>query len=115
MGQPRDDEPLLPPWIASLAMKVGPVLALIGIWWFLTSVLKLNAKIMAPALVVLVVSLAVFLGGRFYKPFYVEKGTGRCIAKSAKERMACRRYMPGAKIGGGCGRQREDRRCRYVR
>jgi len=115
MSQTHDDEPLFPPWVVSIAVKVGPILVLIGIWWFLTSVLKIHAKILLPTLVLLVLFLAIFIGGRFYKPFYVEKGTGRCIAKGAKQRMACRHYIPGARLGGGCGRQREDRRCRYVR
>jgi hypothetical protein len=115
MSQRYDDEPLFPPWIVSIGRILGPILVLTGIWWFFTSVLRLEPKIMTPALVVLVLVLAIFLGGRFYKPFHVEKGTGKCIAKGAKQRRACRHYMPGAKLGGGCGRQREDRRCRYVR
>ncbi|MBN1459599.1 MAG: hypothetical protein JXA57_08675 [Armatimonadetes bacterium] len=115
MTQTHDDEPLFPPWVLSVGKILGPILVLIGIWWLFTSVFKLPAKVMTPAIALLVLFVAIFLGGRFYKPFYVEKGTGKCIAKGAKQRMNCRHYIPGARLGGGCGRQREDRTCRYVR
>ncbi len=77
--------------------------------------LHLPAKIVTPAVAALALFGIVYFGGRYYKPFRYDKKAGRCIAKNAKERTGCRHYMPGARLGGGCGRQREDRGCRYVK
>jgi len=114
MSPVQDEEPLFPPWIVAIAVRAGPLIALALIWWLLNSVLKIPSKILTPTLGVLGLGALIFFGGRFYKPFYYDKKTGRCIARGAKQRQACRHYFPGAKLGGGCGRQREDGRCRYV-
>jgi len=114
MRKVEDEEPLFPPWIMGIVVRVGPLAVLFGVWWVITRMLKVPSNIATPALIVLALSVAIYLGGRFYKPFYVEKGTGKCIARGAKQRQTCRHYFPGARIGGGCGRQREDGRCRYV-
>ena len=72
------------------------------------------SSIATPFLVLLAVAAVAYFGGRLYKPFHFNKKTHRCEAKGAKQRMACRYYMPGARLGGGCGRHREDGGCRYV-
>ena len=114
MRKVEDEEPLFPPWIVAIAVRVGPLAVLFGVWWVVTRVMKVPSNIATPVLIVLALSVAIYLGGRFYKPFHIEKGTGKCIARGAKQRQECRHYFPGARIGGGCGRQREDGRCRYV-
>ena len=115
MRKVEDEEPLLPPWIMAIVVRGGPLALFFAVWWVVTRILNVPSNIATPALIVLALSVAVYLGGRFYKPFYVEKGTGKCVARGAKQRHSCRHYFPGARIGGGCGRQREDGRCRYVR
>jgi hypothetical protein len=114
MSQRKDDEELLPPWVFGIAKVIGPILALMLLYWVMNR-LHLPAKIFWPAIIALVLAALTYFGGRYYKPFYVDKKTGRCIAKTAKDRKTCRRYMPGARLGGGCGRLREDRACRYVK
>ena len=114
MRKVEDEEPLFPPWVAALGLRLGPLAVLFGIWWLITRVINIPSNIATPVLAVLVLTGAIYFGGRLYKPFHVEKGTGKCMARGAKQRQACRHYMPGARIGGGCGRQREDGRCRYV-
>ncbi len=115
MRQTRpEEEPLLPPWIMKLVLILGPLAVVVGIYWLMTAVLRVPGKISAPVLAVLTIALAVYLGGRLYKPFYVNK-EGRCIARGAKQRAQCRHFIAGARLGGGCGRLREDGRCRYVR
>jgi hypothetical protein len=115
MSQRKDDEGLLPPWVMNVTVRLGPLVVLAVVWWLLSSVFRVPERIWVPVFAVLVLVAAVYFGGRYYKPFYVEKKTGRCIAKTAKDRKSCRRYMPGARLGGGCGRLREDRGCRYVK
>jgi hypothetical protein len=115
MRKVEDEEPLLPPWIMAIVVRGGPLALFFAVWWVVTRILNVPSNIATPALILLALSVAVYLGGRFYKPFHVEKGTGKCIARGAKQRQSCRHYFPGARIGGGCGRQREDGRCRYVR
>ena len=114
MSQMKDDEPLLPPWAMSFAKILVPLLVVIGLWWLMGK-LHLPTKIVTPALAVLAIFIVTYVGGRYYKPFRYDKRQGRCIAKNAKERMSCRHYMAGAQLGRGCGRQREDRGCRYVK
>lgn len=114
MSRREDEEPLFPPWIITSAKILGPLLVFAGIYWLLSKVLNLPARYLLPALLVLAVALAIYLGGRFYKPFFVDK-EGRCTARNAEERRRCRHFIPGARLGGGCGRLREDGRCRYVR
>ncbi len=109
-----EDEELLPPWLMSIGRILGPLALLVGVWW-LTGVLNLPRLVVLPLILGLTFAAVVYLGGRYYKPFRIEKNTGRCIAKNAKERLACRHFMPGARLGGGCGRLREDRGCRYVK
>ena len=115
MRKVEDEEPLFPPWIVAIVVRGGPLAAFFAVWWVVTRILNVPSNIATPALIVLALSVVIYLGGRFYKPFYVEKDTGKCIARGAKQRSDCRHYMPGARIGGGCGRLREDGRCRYVR
>jgi|GEM_PF-1996130 hypothetical protein len=114
MRQQKDEEPLLPPGLMTAILVIAPLLVLVGMWWLLSDVMKVPAKIWAPIIGVLGIAAAIYFGGRLYKPFYVDK-TGRCIAKGPKEREKCRHYIPGARLGGGCGRLRDDRKCRYVR
>jgi hypothetical protein len=113
MSKAKDDEELLPPWVISVAKIIVPILGLALLYWLMTRLLP--PSVASPALVVLVLFAAVYFGGRYYKPFRVEKKTGRCIAKTAADRKSCRKYLPGARLGGGCGRLREDRRCRYLK
>ncbi|HUU54635.1 MAG TPA: hypothetical protein VMY87_06930 [Armatimonadota bacterium] len=115
MRKVEDEEPLFPPWIVAIVVRVGPLAVLFAVWWVVTRMLKVPSAVATPLLIVLALSVAIYLGARLYKPFHVEKGTGKCIARGAKQRQECRHYFPGARIGGGCGRQREDGRCRYVR
>ena len=114
MTHTQDEEPLLPPWVAAVAKIIGPLAVAALIYWLLASVFDIPVKILVPVLGALGLAVAVYFGGRYYKPFYYDKSTGRCTARQAKQRMACRHYFPGARLGGGCGRQREDGRCRYV-
>jgi hypothetical protein len=115
MSHMKDEEPLLPPWVMNVAVRLGPVAALALLWWLFSSVLRVPGRIWVPVFAVLVLVVVVYFGGRRYKPFHADKTTGRCTAKSAKERRSCRHYMLGALLGGGCGRLREDRRCRYLK
>jgi len=114
MSRMKDEEPLLPPWVAAAGLRLAPLIVLIGAYYVLNTVLRVPARIVIPALTVLVIAVVVYFGGRLYKPFYVDRD-GRCRARSAKERASCRHFIRGARLGGGCGRLREDGRCRYVR
>ena len=114
MRKVPDEEPLLPPWIMSIVVRAGPLAVLFGVWWLVTRVINVPSNIATPVLIVLALAVAIYLGARLYKPFHVEKGTGKCMARGAKQRAECRHFFPGARMGGGCGRQREDGRCRYV-
>ncbi len=107
------EEPLLPPWVKSVAMKIVPLAGLIIIYVVLNAI-GIPGKILTPVLAVLVLTALVYFGGRFYKPFRVKKD-GKCLAKGAREREGCRQYIPGAKMGGGCGRLMENGKCRYVK
>jgi hypothetical protein len=107
----EDDEPLLPPWVMSIALKAGPIVALAVLYYLLNNVFRVPPRVALITLVVLGVATLVYFGGRFYKPYHVSK-EGRCIASGAKQRLGCRHYIPGARLGGGCGRLREDGRCR---
>jgi len=112
MRQTRDEEPLLPPWAAAVAKRLGPLAVLAAVYYVLTRVLSLPGNVLLPALAALAVAVLVYFGGRFYKPFYISR-EGRCLASGAKQRENCRHFIPGARLGGGCGRLREDGRCRY--
>ena len=109
----EDDEPLLPPWASSVALKVGPIVALAVLYYLLNNVFRVPSKVAIWSLIVLGLATLVYFGGRFYKPYYVSK-EGRCVASRAKQRLGCRHYIPGARLGGGCGRLREDGRCRRM-
>jgi hypothetical protein len=113
MKQSRVEEPLLPPWVAKAAARLAPLAVLVLLWWLLSSVFNLPGTTLTLVLIVPGFAALVYFGGRFYKPFYVNK-EGRCVAGGAKERAGCRHYVPGARLGGGCGRLRENGRCRYV-
>ncbi|UCC68991.1 MAG: hypothetical protein JSV79_03460 [Armatimonadota bacterium] len=114
MSQGKPEEPLLPPWVMTALVTLGPLVAVAGIYYVLTSVLHVPGKFSIPLAIVLILGLAIYFGGRLYKPFHVDR-EGKCTARGAKVRAGCRHYIPGAKLGGGCGRLREDGRCRYVR
>jgi hypothetical protein len=114
MSQRKNDEELLPAWLLTAAKVIGPIAGLMLVYWVMKK-LHLPAGIITPAVAVLGLAALIYFGGAFYKPFYADKQTGRCTAKTAKDRKACRRYVPGARLGGGCGRLREDRACRYVK
>jgi hypothetical protein len=114
MSRSQDDEPLFEPWMITSAKIIGPLAVLGLLYWLLTSVFNVPPKIFWPVVTVLGLSGIIYFGGRYYKPFHYDKATGRCTARGAKQRLSCRRYFPGARLGGGCGRQREDGRCRYV-
>jgi hypothetical protein len=114
MSQKPPVEPLFPEWVVTFGVILGPIAAVAGIYYLLSSVFDVPGRIAFPVTIVLIVGLAIYFGGRFYKPFHIDRD-GRCTARGAKERASCRRFMPGARLGGGCGRQREDGKCRYVR
>ena len=80
----------------------------------LSKTLHLPAKIFIPALSIVILSALVYFGGRLYKPYYVDK-QGKCTARGGKQRRQCRHFIPGAKLGGGCGRLRESGFCRRMR
>jgi len=113
MRKTRDEEPLLPPWVKGLALRAAPLAVLLLLYYILGMVMDVPAKILVPVLLVLGLGALVYLGGRLYKPFLVDR-TGRCTASGARQRESCRHYVPGARLGGGCGRLRENGRCRYV-
>jgi len=98
----------------TILVTVGPIAVVAGIYFLLANVFHVPGKISLPVTIALVLGLAIYFGGRLYKPFHVNRD-GRCIARGAKVRAGCRHYIPGAKLGGGCGRLREDGKCRYVR
>jgi len=114
MRQTRSQEPLLPPWVAAIGLRLGPLAVLSGLYFVLTKILHVPARILIPTLGVLALAAFVYFVGRLYKPFRVDK-QGRCTARSGKERMSCRHFIPGAKLGAGCGRLRESGLCRRVR
>lgn len=114
MSQGKPEEPLLPPWIMKLVLLLGPLALVAGIYYVLGNLLHLPLKIIFPVTTVLLLGLAIYFGGRLYKPFHVD-AKGKCTARGAQARRSCRHYIPGAKLGGGCGRLRENRTCRYVR
>ncbi len=113
MSQTGRDEPLLPPWAAAVAVRLGPLVVLAVLYWLLSSVLHIAPKIFTPTIAVLALACLIYFGGRYYKPFYASKEK-RCTAVGAKQRSGCRHFIPGARLGGGCGRLREDGRCRHV-
>jgi hypothetical protein len=114
MKRPESEEPLLPPWVRTVALRLAVLGAVIVLYVLFTRVLNLPLPYLIPSLAVVGLAAAIYYGGRFYKPFHVNKD-GKCVAGSAKNRPTCRHYMPGARLGGGCGRLRENGRCRYVR
>ncbi len=114
MSQKKEEEALLPPWAASVAKMLVPLGVVVGIW-VLLSKLNLPAAVVIPSVLGLLLAVTIYFGGRYYKPFRIDRATARCIAKTVTDRKTCRHYMPGAKLGGGCGRLREDRGCRYVK
>lgn len=114
MSQKPPDEPLVPEWVMTFTYILGPIAVVAGVYYLLSNVLDVPGNVALPITVVLIGGLAIYFGGRFYKPFHVDR-EGRCTARGAKERAGCRRFMPGARLGGGCGRQREDGKCRYVK
>jgi hypothetical protein len=109
----EDDEPLLPPWLMSAVLMLGPIAGVAVLYYLLRVVFRVPGAVSMWTAIVLAVAVAVYLGGKFYKPYRVNK-EGRCVASGARQRLACRHYMPGARLGGGCGRQREDGRCRRM-
>ena len=113
MRKAQDQEPLLPPWVGGVLWKFGPLVLLAGIYYVLSGVLHVPPAILVPALIVLALGALVYVGGRLYKPFYVDR-QGRCIAQGAAQKAACRHFSSGARLGGACGRLRENGRCRYV-
>ena len=108
-----DDEPLFPPWVAGIAVKAAPIVILALLYWLLKNVLKVPGNIAMPILLVLGLAVLIYFGGRFYKPYRVSK-ENRCTAVGAEQRRGCRHFFPGARLGGGCGRLREDGRCRHA-
>lgn len=114
MSQRKVEEPLLPPWVMSIGVILGPIAAVAGLYYVFAIVLRVPGKISLPVTIALILGLAIYFGGRLYKPFHVDR-SGRCTARGAKQRASCRHFMPGARLGGGCGRLREDGKCRYVR
>jgi hypothetical protein len=109
----EDDEPLFPPWVMGIALRAGPIVVLALLYYLLNHVFRVPSHIALWSLIIVGFATLIFFGGRFYKPYYVNK-EGRCVAGGAKQRLGCRHYFPGARLGGGCGRQREDGRCRRV-
>jgi hypothetical protein len=95
-------------------VRLAPIVVVIVVYVLMTNVFGVSAAITTPVLAVLCVACLVYFGGRLYRPFYVDKKTTRCVAKGGGERTGCRHYIPGAKMGGGCGRLQENGRCRYI-
>jgi len=114
MRRTTEEEPLLPPWVFAVALRVGPLAVLAAVWYLLNRMLHVPGRIVTPALAGLALAALVYFAGRLYKPFRVNK-QGRCTARSARDRRGCRHFIPGARLGGGCGRLRENGRCRRVK
>lgn len=114
MKSTSDQEPLLPPWAKRWAIALGPLVVLVLVWYLLGQVAGVPAVVLWPTVGVIGLAALIVLGGRLYKPFYVNK-QGRCTASGAAQRQGCRHYIPGARLGGGCGRLTERGICRYVR
>jgi hypothetical protein len=110
--QTKQEEPLLPPWVGKAAARLVPLIVLVLLWWLLSSVFHLSGMTLTLVLIVPGIAALIYFGGRLYKPFYVNRD-GRCTASGARQREGCRHYVPGARLGGGCGRLRENGRCRY--
>jgi hypothetical protein len=115
MSPTPGEEPLLPPWVMSIAVRLGPLAVLFGLYFLFTRVLDIPSKIVTPTMAVLIIGAVAYFGGRLYKPFYADKKTGACTARGPEQRRACRHYFPGAKLGGGCGRQKDNGQCRVIR
>jgi len=108
--QQLDKEPLLPEWVTKWIKILLPIGGFIGIWLLNDRYFHLQAIYWIPTLFVLVLGVLIFLLGRLYKPYFVNK-EGRCIASGRINRVKCRHYVLGARLGMGCGRQREDGYC----
>lgn len=112
MNKQTNEESALPAWLPGFLKKIGPFVAVYLIY-LLFSKLGLPAKIWIPIVLVLGLGAAIFFGGRFYKKSFIGPG-GRCMAKEFAQRKECRHFLAGATLSGGCGRVRDDGRCRYV-
>ncbi|MCJ7750636.1 MAG: hypothetical protein MUQ65_06025, partial [Armatimonadetes bacterium] len=62
MRKVEDEEPLLPPWVMAIIVRVGPLAVLFGVWWVITRMLKVPSNIATPVLIVVVLSVAIYLG-----------------------------------------------------
>ena len=110
----QGQEPLLPPWVGVALWRLAPLAVLSVCYYLLNSVLHVPTGILVLVLFVLGVGVLVYFGGRLYKPFHVGPD-GKCMARGAVQRATCRHFASGARLGGACGRLKEDGRCRYVR
>ena len=113
MSRATSEQKLLPAWVAAIALRLGPLAVLAGVYYLLHIVLHVPPKILIPALGALALAVFIYFGGRFYRPLYLDR-EGRCTARNAQQRASCRHFIPGARLGGGCGRLREDGRCRHM-
>jgi hypothetical protein len=108
------EEPLLPPWVVSVAIRLGVLVAAVLLYYLFSAVFRVPAVVQIPVMAVVALGVLIYFGGRLYKPFFVDR-QAKCLARSPQQRATCRHFVPGARLGGGCGRLREDGRCRYIR
>jgi len=112
MKTPARQEEGLPGWVSTVVKVLVPIGLLIGAWYLLTNLLHVPFKLWFPIILVLGLGIFVFFKARLHKPWHINK-EGRCIAGSPERRLGCRHFTHGARIGIGCGRQREDGLCAH--
>jgi hypothetical protein len=109
----KDADALFAKWIPSVLAGLGPVVVFGGLYSVLTRVAHLPIATSLLIAVVAAIPPLIYFGGRYYKPSYIGADK-RCAAKDSRARSACRYFIAGASFGNGCGRLREDGRCRYA-
>lgn len=109
----KDAGSLFPKWLPSVLTGLAPIMV-VGILYFILSVvLHLPLTTSLAIAVPVAIPPLIYFGGRYYKRSYIGADK-RCTAKDARQRSSCRHFIPGASFGDGCGRHREDGRCRFA-
>ena len=109
----KDTSGALPKWLPSALTGLAPLVVLGGLYILLAMILHLSLMTSLAIAVLAAIAPLVYFGGRFYRRSYIGADK-RCTAKDVRERANCRHFIPGASLGNGCGRLREDGKCRFV-
>ncbi|UCH34834.1 MAG: hypothetical protein JSV65_00325 [Armatimonadota bacterium] len=96
---------------------ISPFLVLCVVYYVLAVLMKVSFKIWIPVALAAAIAEAVFVLGRLYTPFLVDK-KGRCTGSrdrgTANDMEKCRHYSPGSR-SGGCGHRQENGGCHLRR